>query len=300
MHEWEDHVSQSPSELTTLDPVATVAKLEPQLAALDASKLHPGNFDVSAAANVALAQRSEILAFRAAIAAEFKRFNFDHIDKLEEYAVAAKYLAAIEANAPTTVPAAASKAFDEAVRLRDLFASQANTFVEFGVFDSGDASVAREIIKLPRSYDGVSKALIRFSALFTKNAEKITGKSLLTSEQIAGANAQGVALGQWGAELDAPVKTSEITDRRRRAVTLLANAWRDIRLALDWVRREEKDSAKIVPGFSGASAASRGADKTEPPLPEDKRIEQENAKGGVTPAPADPTKPPLPDSPFQR
>ncbi|MBL8679269.1 MAG: hypothetical protein JNK05_08900 [Myxococcales bacterium] len=278
-------------------------KLEPKLMALDARYLHPGNFDVSSGADLVLARRDDIVKYRAAIEAEFKRFDFDHIDLLEEYAVASKYLAAIEDNAPKTVPEAAKTAFAEGVRFRELFASQANTFVTFGVFDSADAAVVRDIEKLPRSYNGVSDALIRFSALFTKHAEKIAGKSPLTTEQIASANAQGIALGKWGAELDEPEKATDVEDRRRRAVTLLANAWRDIRLAMEWVRREQKDAAKIVPGFSGASAASRGADKGEPDLPEDKREELEKAKGGgATPAPApvDPTKPPLPDAPFKR
>jgi hypothetical protein len=295
-------LSQSPSEITTLDPVATVAKLEAQLMALEADKLHPGNFDVSSAANLALAQHSEIVQYREAIAAEFKRFNFDHIDKLAEFAVAAKYLSTVEANTPTMVPPEASEALAKGLKVRDQFASQSNHFVEFEVFDSADAATVRDIEKLPRSYEGVSKALIRYSELFTKRAATIAGKSLLTAEQISDANVLGFALGQWDAELNQPKKSSAVTDKRRRAVTLLANAWRDIRLALDWVRREEKDAAKIVPGFSGASAASRGGDKPEPAPLDEERDEQDYAKGGATPAPApvDPSKPPLPDAPFKR
>lgn len=295
-------MSHSEAQSTTLDPVATVARLEPQLAALDADELHPGNFDVSSAANIALAQHAEIETHRAAIAAEFKRFNFDHIDKLPDYAVAAKYLSTVEENASTTVPVDASQAYAKGLKAWDLFASQANHFIEFGVFDSADAAKVRSIQKNPRSYEGVGKALIRYSELFTASAEKIAGKSLLSAEQISEAMALGITLGKWDAELEQPKKTSEMTDKRRRAVTLLTTAWRDIRLALEWVRREEKDAAKIVPGFSGASAASRGTEKADPAPSEDKRDEKDSAKGGVTPAPApvDPTKPLLPDAPFKR
>jgi hypothetical protein len=294
---------EASAELTKLDPIVAVDGLKPSMAALAPDSLHPGNFDVSAAANTALAQLSEIVALRDAIGAEFKRFNFEHIDRLEEYAVASKYLAAIENNAPTTVPAEASAALAAGVLLREKFSAVANTFVTFGVFDSADAAVVRDIEKLPRSYDGASQALIRFSALFTEKSAAIEGKSPLTSEQISSARAQGVALGQWGEEIKLRQKSSEITDMRRRAVTLLANAWQEIRFAVDYVRRHEKDAAKIVPGFSGASAAARGGDKGEPDLPDDKREELERAKGGgatPTPAPVDPTKPPLPDAPFKR
>ncbi|MBL8680664.1 MAG: hypothetical protein JNK05_15910 [Myxococcales bacterium] len=287
------------TDLTTLDPVKTVEELKPMMAALDPAKLHPGNFDVGSASSTVLAHRDEIEAQRGAIDSEFKRFDFTHIDNLEKYAVASKYLATIEDNVSKTVPEAFTKALADGTALRAKFSKQAATFIEFEVFDSTDAAVVREIDLLGRGYEGTSQALIRFSALFLERRAVIEGKMPMSIAQVEAASKQGMALGQIGKEAGRlSVGPDDITDLRRRAVTLLATAWQEIRWAMDYVRRHEKDSAKIVPGFSGSAA--RAEEKAEPDLPEDKK--EDLAKGGATPAPVppDPSKPPLPDAPFKR
>lgn len=136
--------------------------------------------------------------------------------------------------------------------------------------------------------------------------------SMVTVEQ---ARAKAIELGAMGS---APAGKSldELTDLRRRAVTLFMNAYQEVQWAVEYVRRHEGDAAEFVPTVSNHRGSSKSADgkgetkgepgsdgKKDDELPEDKKAEERAANTEPRPAPrpaSDKSTPPLPDSPFKR
>jgi hypothetical protein len=287
------------------DPIVVLKRLEPALAKVDPDKFHPGNLDIAHAASVVLGHLESMEKMRAGIEATFRAFDFAHLDNLRDYATAAKYLVNAEDNARAKVDPAASAALDDGRAFRGKIAAVATMFVTHLVFD---AAVVASIEALSHGYDGTSNAIIRYCALFADHRAQVDGKMPLTMDTIEEWRGKAIALGALGASPSSKTP-EELRDLRRRAVTLFMNAYQEVRWAIDYVRRHERDSAEFAPALSNNRGSSGGGDSKNEELPEDKKAEEKKANessGGQAPAEAaKKTEPgaqplPLPDSPFKR
>jgi len=294
------------------DPVIVLERLQAELAAVDPEKFHVANFDVAAAASAVLGHQSVLQPLRASLAATFRAFDFTYFDRLSDYAIAVKYLVNAEENARPRVDPAASKALEEGRALRARLASVARMFADLGTFDAG---IVADIERTSRGYEGTSNAILRYAALFVDHRDKVEENMPLSMVTVEQARAKAIELGAMG---NAPAGKSleELTDLRRRAVTLFINAYQEVQWAVEYVRRHEGDAAQFVPSVSNHRGSSKSAEdkgetkgesgadgKKDNELPEDKKAEERAAhtesKSAAKPA-SDKSTPPLPDSPFKR
>lgn len=293
------------------DPVVVVERLDAELSAVDPEKFLVANFDVAGAASTVLGHLESIASLRPNIESTFRSFNFRYLDYLGDYAVAVKYLANAEENARPRVDPEVSKALEEGRAFRATLGSIAKMFAAIGVFDAG---IVADIERLPRGYEGTSNAILRYAALFVDHRAQVDGKMPLSLQTIEQGRAKAVELGAMGATPDGK-SLEEITDLRRRAVTLFLNAYQEVQSAIEYVRRHEGDAAEFVPTLANHRGGSKGESKEagkKDPLPEDGKAEkaekgEARAASGearpVSPAPkpaSDKSAPPLPDSPFKR
>lgn len=288
------------------DPVVVLERLHEALAAIDSDKLHPGNFDAAAGASLVLGHMDALMSLRPAFQATFRAFNFAHLDNLRDYATVVKYLANAEDTERPRVDLAAVRALEEGRAFRTKLAAIASMFANLGVFDATDV---RNIERKTRGYEGTSDAILSYCVLFVAHRSEVEGNMPLSMDTIESGRAKAVELAAIGSS-PGSAEAEKAADLRRRAVTLFMNAYQEVKWAVEYVRRVERDANQFAPALSNRRASSRGGDEEQQgeDLPEDKKAEQEKASGSVTPAPApvapagDASKntPPLPDSPFKR
>lgn len=288
------------------DPVVVLRRVEPMLEAIDADKLHAGNFDAAAGASLVLGHLDVLMTLRPAFQETFRAFNFANLDSLRDYATVVKFLANAESSERPRVDVAATKALEEGKAFRANLGVIAAMFASLGVFD---AAAVRAIERMPRGYEGTSNAILRYCVLFMEHRSEVEGKMPLSMDVIERGRAKAVELGAIG-ENPGSAEAEAAADLRRRAVTLFVNAYQEVKAAVEYVRRAERDASQFAPALSNHRANSRGDDDKQrgEDLPEDKKAEQakEKASGSATPAPLAPTTdatknaPPLPDSPFKR
>jgi hypothetical protein len=286
------------------DPVVVLKRLGPALAAVDRERFHPGNLDVAQAASVVLGHLESMEQLRGAIEATFRSFEFAHLDNLRDYAIAVKYLVNAEDNARATVDPGASAALAEGRAFREKIAATAEMFAKHDIFD---AAVVASIEALPRGYDGTSNAIIRYCALFVEHRAEVEGKMIHSMQSIEEWREKAVSLGALGASPSSKTP-EELRDLRRRAVTLFMNAYQEVRWAIEYVRRHERDATDFAPVLSNNRGSSGGDSKKTDPLPEDKKAEEKKANessGGKPVEAAKKSEPgaqplPLPDAPFKR
>jgi hypothetical protein len=217
-----------------------------------------------------------------------------------------KYLANAEENARPRTDPAATAALEEGRAFRERVVAAVEMFAKFGILD---AAIVASIVAETSGYAGTSDAILRCCVLLTEHRAEVEGKMPISMATIDEWRSKAVELGALGAS-PANKTPDELRDLRRRAVTLFMNAYQEVRWAIEYVRRHERDATEFAPVLSNNRGSSNGGDsKKDEPLPEDKRAEEKKASepsGGAKPVEsakkdAQGDKPlPLPDAPFKR
>ena len=238
------------------------------------------NLDVRSTVATVLGALPEINALRSAMS-ELARLNQSYVDGLEEYA-----LAAAEANSRYVIamkpPEDINPLNEKAIALRETLKSDATALAHRGLIAEERLLPFRGLV----GFKNVAFELIDWANLLRDSWPQIQGKTALTAEELAGAKLVGERLVRLaGLREQAPAVVAEVARIRKQAVTLLVNAYNEVRRAVGYLRWNEGDADTIAPSLY-ADGRGKRAQPTPAPAPE---AEPAKAPG---PAPI-PNAPPL-------
>jgi hypothetical protein len=246
------------------------AKIEPELAGLDAEALAPPPADFGAALNAALAAAPRILAHREEIAEQLPKHPIANVDKLETYAQAAWYahlLHTYSANGPEALKALV----DEATKLRDGLLIAAEALAHRNLLD---ADAVAHIRKGSGTADTAGD-LGALAALFKDSWGKVSSKTAVERHEIERAAELGPAVMVAMHAKKHAGKPVDTEAQRARAFTLLSNAYDSCRQALAYLRWKDGDADSIAPSLSKKKAgrkpgaAKDGGAEEQPPAAEE-------------------------------
>jgi hypothetical protein len=275
---------------------APFGQVRDEAAALAPAELIPITFDVPSAVTRALGVLPDLRARRDAIA-QLPDFDLARFDRLESYARAAGYAHAVylatsqPAESLPTLHAAALTARDtllvgaEALASKELLSRDRLAEIRAG-----------------QGYRDTAMDLIGLVAMFRAAWPTIAGRTAVDAEDLAEAEklADRLLVAVGLRERGNPA-IAEAADERRRAVTLFARAYEDVRRALTYLRWYHGDVETVAPSLYNRARSASGRDTDEPAKPAGT---EDPAKGNVVgpekPAPT-PVRPSVPqDDPFIR
>lgn len=281
-----------------LDLQSVFERVRAEIEGTDVGIVSELNFSVDVGADAIIARHAQLLSFRQEILDELRRFDVRNLDSLKDYAVSAKYLYNLESVEAPPEPSGESPELAKGRAIRAKLTSSVQMLVQWG---SLDAAQLRAIELLPRGYRGTSNALQRLVGLITKNEALFEKQAPAALTLVSEAMPLSVSLGATSG--DSGTVGNEVTELRQKATRRMLDAYNDVRAALGWVRRKQRDADEIAPSMSQvrASASKRNEPDDEPAKP-------------VEPAPpVEPMKPrvlradegegeiePLPDAPFEQ
>jgi hypothetical protein len=221
------------------------AKIEPELAALDAEALAPPPADFGASVNAALAAAPRILAHREEMAEQLPKHPIALVDKLETYAQAAWYahlLHTYSSNGPEALKALV----EEATKLREGLLIAAEALAHRNLLDAD--AVAR--IRKGSGTADTAGDLGALAALFKDSWGKVSAKTAVERTEIERAAELGPAVMVAMHARKHAGKPIDTEAQRARAFTLLANAYDACRQALAYLRWKEGDADAIAPSLT--------------------------------------------------
>lgn len=222
------------------------ARIEHELAELDADELAVINVDIPRAVVTALGALPALLSLRPRIVAELPSFPIASLDKLHTYALGAWYAHLLWL--PSSPQSNEHKPlFEEAARLRAGLLVAAEALAHRGLLDSKHVAQIRS----GQGHLDLANDLVALATLFTNNRDAIRGKTAVTRDEIERAATLGPELLiVLGAREKAPERSPEqLADQRRRAFTLLVRAYDDCRRAVSYLRWREGDASKMAPSL---------------------------------------------------
>ncbi|MFO0558589.1 MAG: hypothetical protein U0269_11275 [Polyangiales bacterium] len=281
----------------SVDLEAVFERVRAEIEATDVGVVSELNFSVDVGADAILARFSQLKSFRKDIVDELRRFDVRNLDALEDYALAAKYLYNLESVQAPKEPSGESPELAKGRAIRAKLTSAVRMLVEWG---SLDITQLRAIEQLPHGYRGTSNALQRLLGLISKNEALFEKEAPSALSLVAEAMPLSVSLG--AAAGDAGAVGNEVTDLRQKATRLMLDAYNEVRAALGWVRRKQRDVDQIAPSMAHVrvNSAKRNGNDNDNDNPPVKPIEPAVP---VTPRAlmsVDAEVEPLPDSPFER
>ena len=176
---------------------------------------------------------------------ELAGLNQSYVDGLEEYA-----LAAAEANSRYVIamkpPEDINPLNEKAIALRETLKSDATALAHRGLIAEERLLPFRGLV----GFKNVAFELIDWANLLRDSWPQIQGKTALTAEELAGAKLVGERLVRLaGLREQAPAVVAEVARIRKQAVTLLVNAYNEVRRAVGYLRWNEGDADTIAPSL---------------------------------------------------
>lgn len=243
---------------------AALAKIQPEMAALDPMGLSPINIDIPQSVAVVLGVLPGIVELRGPIAKALPDHPMASLDKLEAYTLAA-YHTYILALTPDAAEDRVAALLEEAAPLRANLLSDAEALARRGRLDPETVAA----IRAGQGNVDTANDLVALSALFTTEWAKIHDKTAATLEEVHRAGELGpLLLAALGAREHGPVETAFAADQKRRAFTLFIRAYDEVRRAVTYLRWHEGDAAEIAPSlYSGRQRAAKEEGQPEPKKP---------------------------------
>jgi len=185
---------------------------------------------------------SQLHAHRAEIA-RVGDCDLEHLDNLEDYVYALGYLYSRmrEASGKPSI-----KTVEQLVASRQLFHAHATALAYSGFFDKD--RIAR--LNRGKSYQDLAYDVIGITNLFLENWAALETNTMITRVQLVQAQATATALIRTlGEREQKPGDRAELSLLYRQVYTLAYNAYNEVREALTYARRREKDVATIAPSL---------------------------------------------------
>lgn len=230
----------------------------PELLALPKDKLLVVNVDVQSAVCLGLAAPERLQVWRDRIIDELPRFDISAFDRLEQYAKALMH-AQVEYTLARKSPADI-RGLTEATRCRyQVLMNDARALASRGLLSPD------KLAAFPAGRRR-SDRILALSALIKvlKNAwPRIQGKTALTLSELEQADEQAMQLMFALAHQKKPLKDlAKITELRQRAFTVFANAYTQIRRAIQYLCPDAKEAERILPSLYPRQRSARKAEAT--------------------------------------
>jgi hypothetical protein len=216
------------------------ARIEPELAALEAEALAPITIDVGTAITSALAAAPRIREHRDAIVAALPGHPIDAVDKVETYAQAAWYAHLVHTYSSAS-PESARALIEEGTRVREGLLIAAEALAHRALLD------ADAVAKIRKGGADLAGDLTALAALFKDSWGKINGKTAVEKNEIDRAAELGPAV--LVANAAKKHRNTDTEAQRARAFALLARAYDSCRQALTYLRWKEGDADSIAPSL---------------------------------------------------
>lgn len=243
--------------------VAAFSSVQPELEALPEAEVLGINIDLPHAVTTVLGALPKIAAHRDAIARALPEVDLAQLDKLQTYARAAAHAHAVVMAASTVPPMRELAA--RASRLRQLLCSDASALANRGLLDRRCLNG----LKGPNGYQNLAFDLLVLAALFREHWAQVCTKTALDASELDAAEALAEQLidGINARKRPAPQRAAAI-EQRRRAFTLLANAYDEARCAISYLRWKQGDIESIAPSLYRGRSGNRWS-KREQLTPDD-------------------------------
>ena len=228
------------------------------------------NLDVHAAVATVLGALPEIIALRGELA-KIPQLNVALVDRLEDFAQAAgeAHGRFVMAMTPDEDIVALN---EEGSKIRDVIHTDAVALVKRGLLDAGVLSKFKGLV----GYKNVGFDLIDWAIAMRDSWNKIQGKTGLTFEEIQKARQLGERLVRAaGLREQGPTVAAEVTRIRHQAVSLLVNAYEEVRRGITFLRWREDDVDTIAPSLYASKGSAKKSDEGNTP----------GAGGNVSPQP---------------
>ena len=207
-----------------------------------------------------------IMALKPAIDATFKAFPMKFVDNLPLYASGALFAHTTWLFATTPSPEV-QELIAQAVRGRGRVVSVAETAVVHGLIP---AEVLKDL-QGPKGHKNIAVDLIGVTGVLRRHWSALEGKVPLTLSDLASYEQLAQKLVQTLGERElAPAADSAAALDRKRAFTLLAEAYDEVRAAIVYVRRKHGDADQIAPSIyagRGGSKRKEGDEEEVAPTP---------------------------------
>ncbi len=266
------NIDFSTPETPKLPTVDAYEKTLPEILALPEDELITINIDVMAAVTSVTGALPEIRAMRDAIAAQWRNFDFEQFDKLEQYTLAlnqahSSYRSAFAPKANVAELAA------ELTVLRDKLLVNAQSLASMGLINSEQL----KNVKVGTGYRALASDVLTLDTVFRENWAQIASKTPFSQADLHAAGSLALELvAAVGQREQAPVLVGEAALMRQKAFTLFVRAYDEARRAVLYLRAKAGDADSIAPSlYQGRAGRRRSGDEDVTPPP----------PSGVTPSP---------------
>jgi hypothetical protein len=283
--------SGAPAEdATALLMTAAFERVKPKAASIPAGEVMEIRVPVGDMIQTIVGTLSQLHAHREEIV-RVGDCDITHLDNLEDYIYALGYLYSRmrEASGRPSI-----KTVEQLVASRQLFHAHATALAYSGFFDKD--RVAR--LNRGKSYQDLAYDVVGITNLFLENWPALEQNTMITRAQLVQAQAAATTLIRTlGEREQKPGDRAELSLLYRQVYTLAYVAYNEVREALAYARRHEKDVATIAPSLHEDQGRRKGGGESipTPEAGDDGETEVEALTGAQTgEAPLPPlTAPPL-------
>lgn len=219
--------------------------LLPEMDALAEAELMIPTVDIMSAVSVVLGAWPRLLALRPEIERHLPLFNLARFDQLEQYAKALHHANALFRMATTPKHTLADRASELTV-IRDRLLTDAQSLANYGLLDPESLKQC----KTAPGYKALASDIAVLLTVFKERWLSIKQRTPVTVELLNDANDRAEELLEAVAVRDqAPVTAGEASERRRRAFTIFARAYKDAQRAVAYLRADFDDAEEIAPSI---------------------------------------------------
>jgi hypothetical protein len=232
-------------------------RLEAEIRAVPARDLIPVNVDVPAAITTVLGCLPALKALRSELA-QLPGFNLERFDRLRDYALALGHTHAMHRTAAGPSDAV-RKLANELSKIRDVLQTDAMALAKRRLLDQ------EQIIKLRggAGYKSLAFEVASLIGLFREHWVHIEKRTAIQLEELeyAGRLAQKL-ITAVGVRAQAPAAVNAAATLRKRAFTLFSSTYAEVRRAVAYVRRHQKDGDLLAPSLFARRTRRRSESKS--------------------------------------
>lgn len=217
--------------------------LLPEMDALAEGELLIPTVDVMSAVSVVLGVGPRLQALRPEIERQLPYFNLARFDNLEQYAKALHHANALFRMATSPKQSLAERASQLTV-IRDRLLTDAHSLANYGLLDGESLKECKTAV----GYKALASDIAVLLTVFKERWPAIRQRTPVTVELLNDANDRAEELLEAVALKDqAPVTAGAASERRRRAFTIFARAYKDAQRAVAYLRADYGDADEIAP-----------------------------------------------------
>ncbi|NUP10735.1 MAG: hypothetical protein HOW73_32220 [Polyangiaceae bacterium] len=240
--------------------------------------------DPEAAVTTTIGCIAKIVAQRAQIVEQLPRFDLNHVDRLETYALAlgsaeSRYKAASKPAEPVQELA------EKLIKIRDLLVSDITALANRKLLDGERLKT----LNGTHGYRNVGFDVLMLCAMLRENWDSVSGRTGVQTAEINEAEELADRLiSAVGRREQGEAAVAEATEMRQRVFTLFMRTYEEVRRAITYLRWHDDDVDRIAPSLytTGRSARRKSDIEPKPETP---------PAGGASPA--SPTGPAAPTAP---